>query len=112
MSPTTMALTTTSHSDMPIIAHNLQPAELPKIDPRGDLSRVDLAKCTEHVRAVEGILNADQDEYQIADALREYVNTHLRPDPDMYIAVNDQLAVEKVISKAQFKNYISLVLEA
>lgn len=96
---------------MPIIAHNQQAADLPKIDPRGDLSGVDLAKCAEHVVAVKGILDADQDEYQIADALRDYVNEHLRPDADMYIAVNDQLAADKIISKAQFKNYISLVLE-
>jgi hypothetical protein len=96
---------------MPIIAHNQQPADLPKIDPRGDLSGVDLARCAEHVVAVKGILDADQDEYQIADALREYVNTHLRPDAEMYIAVNDQLAAQKVITKAQFRNYISLVLD-
>lgn len=96
---------------MSIIANNQQPAELPKIDPRGDLSGVDLAICGGHVLAVKEILNADQDEYQIAHALREYVNKHLRVDLDMYIAVNDQLAVDKVITKAQFKKYISLVLD-
>lgn len=96
---------------MPIFANNQQPAELPKIDPRGDLSGVDLAKCAEHVLAVKEILDADQDEYEIAQALRDYVREHLRVDLDMYIAVNDQLAADKIITKAQFKKYISLVLD-
>jgi len=95
---------------MAIIATNQQPAES-RIDPRGDLSGVDPIRCTEHVRAVEAILNADRDEFEIADALRAYVADHLRSDVDMWIAVNDQLAAEKVVSKAQLKNWLSLVLE-
>jgi hypothetical protein len=96
---------------MAIIANNQQLPEVSRIDPRGDLSGVDPIRCTEHVRAIEAILNADTDEYEIADSLRAYVAEHLRADLDMYIAVNDQLAAEKVVSKAQLKNWLSLVLE-
>jgi len=95
---------------MPIIATNQQPAEA-RIDPRGDLSGVNPIRCTEHVREIEKILNADRDEFEIADELRAYVADHLRPDIDMWIAVNDQLATEKVVSKSQLKNWLSLALE-
>jgi hypothetical protein len=96
---------------MAIIATSQQLPEASRIDPRGDLSGVDPLRCTEHVRAIEGILNADQDEFEIAQTLREYIGAHLRADLDMYIAVNDQLAAEKVVSKSQLKNWLSLVLE-
>lgn len=96
---------------MAIIATNQQPAEASRINPRGDLSGVDLTRCTQHVRAIEQILNADQEMYDIADRLRAYVAEHLRADIDMWIAVNDRLAAEKIVSKSQLKNWLSLVLE-
>lgn len=96
---------------MAIIATSQQLPEVSRIDPRGDLSGVDPIRCTEHVRAIETILNADLEMYDIADGLRAYVAEHLRADLDMYIAVNDQLAAEKVVSKSQLKNWLSLVLE-
>jgi hypothetical protein len=93
---------------MPIIATDLKAS---RIDPRGDLSGVDTGRCTEHVRAIEAILNAQQDRFEIAGRLRAYVALWLRADIDMWIAVNDQLAVEKVVSKSKLKDWLSLVLE-
>lgn len=93
---------------MAIIAKSQEAAH---IDPRGKLSGVDPIRCTEHIRTIEQILNADQDEFEIADRLRAYVAEYLRADLDMWIAVNDQLAAEKVVSKLQLKNWLSLVLE-
>ena len=84
--------------------------ELPKIDPRGDISGVDPLAVDLHVAAIGEILQADKDEYQIADLLRAYVREHLYPDPPLYFVVNDTLASRKVITKSQLKNYLSLVL--
>jgi phage recombination protein Bet len=84
---------------------------LPKIDPRGDLSGVDWEMRDKHVNSVTDILNADLDEFAIAEKLRQYVNAHLNPEPELYMAVNDELAKRGIISKANFRKYISLVLE-
>ena len=84
---------------------------LPKIDPRGDLSNVDWEKRDKCVNDITDILNSDADEYAIAQKLREYVAAHLNPDAELYMAVNDELAKRGIISKANFKKYISLVLE-
>jgi phage recombination protein Bet len=90
---------------------------LPKIDPRGDTSGVDWELANKHVQAIREIVesvgkdDATKDEYWGAAQLRKYVAQHLAPDPEMYIVVNDKLAAEKVLSKKQFRDYLSLVLE-
>lgn len=84
---------------------------LPKIDPRGDISAVDWEKRDKCVGNITDILAMDSDEFAIADKLREYVKAHLNSDPELYIAVNDELAKRGVISKANLKKYLSLVLE-
>jgi hypothetical protein len=88
---------------MSIIASN--------IDPRGDLSGVNPDSVTGHCAVIEYILTRDKDEFQIADELRAYVKQYFYSNHELYIAVNDKLAADKVISKANWKNYLSLVLE-
>lgn len=80
------------------------------IDPRGD-AYADLDVADKHCDALAAIFDQDKDEYAIANDLREYVGEHLRPDHDLYIAVNDRLAERKIITKLNFKKYLSLVLE-
>lgn len=83
-----------------------------KVDPRGDLSGVDFEVRDKHVAAITDILNADKEEKDIADMLRDYVQTYLNPFPELWITVNDKLAKDGIISKANFRKYLSLNLNA
>lgn len=85
---------------------------LPKIDPRGDTTMVDVTLRDQHVSAITDILNSDKDENEIADMLRDYVDTHLQPFPELWITVGDKLASDKIISKANMRKYLSLNLTA
>jgi len=80
------------------------------VDPRGD-SCADPILTDRHCDALAAIFDQDKEEYDIAADLRAYVAEHLQPDLDLYIAVNDRLAERKIISKLNFKKYLSLVLE-
>lgn len=82
-----------------------------RIDPRGDLSQVDWEMRDKHVTEIQKILEADKDEHAIADELRAYVNEALQPFPELWIAVGDKLASDRVISKANMKKYLSLNLQ-
>jgi len=85
---------------------------LPKIDPRGDLSNVDWEKRDKCVSDIADIISEyGSDEYLVADKLREYIKAHLSTDSELYIAVNDELAKRGILSKANLKKYLSLVLE-
>lgn len=77
-------------------------------DPRGDLSAVDPQSVSKHVSAIADIINSDADEYAIADMLRSYVAEHLQPDQETYIATADKLATDKILSKAQLRDYLKL----
>lgn len=79
-------------------------------DPRGDLTGVDMSMRDEHVDAITEILNADQEDHQIADTLREYVGDFLVGFNDLYISVADELSARKVASKSQFKAWLKLGL--
>lgn len=81
-----------------------------KLDPRGDISNVDWAIRDRHVSAITDILNADKEEADIANLLREYVAEFMQPFPELWIAVGDKLASDKIISKANLKKYLSLNL--
>jgi hypothetical protein len=80
-------------------------------DPRGDLSAVDNSIRDRHVSAIADILNEDKEEGQIAETLRQYVAEYLTGFNDLYIAVADELAAQKVIAKAAFKAYLKLGIE-
>lgn len=85
---------------------------LPKIDPRGDLTQVDWEMRDKCVSDITDLMaEYGSDEYAIGDKLREYVKAHLQADTDLYIAVNDELAKKGVLSKANMKKLLSLVLE-
>lgn len=86
--------------------------ERPKIDPRGDVSHIPQDEVDKHCAAITDILNADKDENDIANMLRDYKDTYLNPNPEVWIRVNDQLAKDGIISKANFRKYLSLNLEA
>ena len=83
-----------------------------KIDPRGDTSNVDTKLRDEHCKAIEDILNADKEEKDIAQMLRDHVREHLDPFPELWISVNDELARRGVCTKAGLKKWLSLGLEA
>jgi phage recombination protein Bet len=82
--------------------------ERPKIDPRGDLSAVDWEATNSHVGAITDILNADKEEFEIADMLRQYTMEYLNSFPELYSTVLDKLASEKIISKAKFREYLKI----
>lgn len=83
----------------------------PGIDPRGDLSSVDLSERDAHVLSIIEILSQDKDDYEIAEDLRAHVKIYLNPEPELFISVADELSRMKVLSKAQFRAYLSLEKE-
>lgn len=74
-----------------------------RVDPRGDVSGVDWELRDKHVRAIKDILDADKEEHVIAAEIHEYVHEALMPHHELFITVNDKLAADKIISKAQFR---------
>lgn len=89
------------------IDHEPQPQAV-TANPRGDLSNVDWSIRDRHVSAIADILNEDKEEGQIAETLRQYVAEYLTGFNDLYIAVADELAAQKIIAKAAFKAYLKL----
>jgi phage recombination protein Bet len=75
-------------------------------DPRGDVSSVDFELRDKHVSAITDILAQDKDEYGIADDLRAYEQEHLARFNELYITVQDRLAKDKIISKANWRKYL------
>lgn len=78
------------------------------VDPRGDVSGVDWELRDKCVSEIADILNADKEEHEIADMLREYETTRLQPYHELYITVLDKLAADGIISKANFKKYLKV----
>lgn len=79
-------------------------------DPRGDIASVDTSMRDRHVSAIADILAMDAEENAIADALREYVAEHLQKFQELYIAVADELAAQKVCTKTQLKAWLRVGL--
>lgn len=77
-------------------------------DPRGDLSQVDHKLRDRHVSAIADLLAADAEEVFIAESLRGYVAEHLQQFQELYIAVADELANQKIASKSQFKAWLKV----
>lgn len=76
------------------------------VNPRGDLSKVDLTLRDKHVEAITKLLDADKEEHEIAQAVKDYVLEFLMPFHELYITVNDKLSADKTISKAQFRKMV------
>jgi predicted protein tyrosine phosphatase len=84
---------------------------MPDLGPRPDTSHIDDESVEMTVLDIAYIVGNDTDEQEMARELRVYVDNYLRPNPDLWILVHDRLARDKIISKAQFRNLLSLVLE-
>jgi len=83
------------------------------VDPRPDTSHIPVEEIANHVKAIQSILDNEEDkyadEYAIAAAMRDYEATYLNPSPEVYSAVFDMLAKQKIITKARFKEYLKLL---
>jgi phage recombination protein Bet len=91
---------------------DVTPEALPKIDPRGDLSNVDLAERDKCVEEMTDLLNEyGSDEKLCAQKIQEYVAEVLQPNPELWISVNDKMAADKIISKSNMRKILSLNLQ-
>lgn len=82
-----------------------------RIDPRGDTSMVSDLDEMQHVASITDLLAADKDEFAIAETLRAYEAEFLQPFPERYIRVQDALAKQNIISKANWKKYLKIGLD-
>lgn len=93
-------------------AERIKEADIGRIDPRPDTTHIPPEEIDQHFKAVRGILDNEEDKYAdefaIADALRAYHEIFLNPFPEVYSAVLDKLAKEKVISKSKFREYLAM----
>jgi hypothetical protein len=82
-----------------------------RVDPRGDMSNVDVPVRDKHVSAITDIISEyGSDEQLLAEKLQEYVAEALQPFPELWIAVNDKLASDRIVSKANMRKILSLNL--
>lgn len=85
----------------------VQAEVLPKIDPRGDLSMVDMTLRDKHINAITDLLaEYGSDETVAAPKFREYVEAYLNEFPELWITVHDKLAADGIISKTTMKKYM------
>jgi len=71
---------------------------------RMDTSEVDTGLIDHWVWHISETLKMDADEYTVADSLR-IINGNLNNYPPLFQAVFDRLALDKIITKAQFREY-------
>jgi phage recombination protein Bet len=81
------------------------------LNPRGDLSGVDNDMVLDRFSTIVDLLNQDKDEAQIAEDLRQYEVEKLMPFQELYICVQDKLARDGIISKANWKKYLKISLD-
>jgi hypothetical protein len=81
-------------------------------DPRGDLSSVDNPVRDRHVTAIADILNADVEDNDKAQMLRDYVAEFLQPNNELYIAVGQALKERKIASRDAFAKWMKVGLPA
>lgn len=79
-----------------------------RIDPRGDLSGVDLTLRDKHVSAITDLLaEYGSDENLAPQKFREYIEAErLTEFHELWITVHDKLASDGIISKANMKKYL------
>lgn len=85
------------------------PATAPPINPRGDLDDVDFDLRDKRVAEIRDIFEADLPELEIALSLQRYVAERLEKFPELYIAVQDELAALGLITKKNFKAMLKIV---
>lgn len=84
-----------------------------RVDPRGDLSGVDTTLRDKRVSELTDLINEyGSDENQLAEKLQEYHAVYLRPFPELWITVNDKLAADGIVSKANMRKLLSLALKS
>lgn len=81
---------------------------LPKIDPRGDLSQVDMTLRDKWVDDIKSILDQDKEEDVIAAEMRE-VAFELNKHQELYISVVDELAKRDIITKKNWRKVTALL---
>lgn len=82
-----------------------------RIDPRGDTSMVPDELRDERVKEIADLLAQNKDEFGIADDLRAFEAEHLWGFNELYIRVQDKLAKDGIISKANWKKYLKVGLD-
>lgn len=98
--------------NFPVIIQRLDKAAK-RIDPRGDLTGVDNALRDKRCSEIVDLINEyGSDEDKLAEVLQDYHKTYLNPFPELWIAINDKLAADKIISKANMRKLLSLVLKS
>lgn len=97
---------TAEEMDGRVIEH--EPAQQVAGDPRGDLSGVDFEMRDKHVSAIADILNADKEELEIADMLRDYQQTNFAGFPELEISVCDELKAKGIATKAQYRAWLKV----
>ena len=81
---------------------------LPRIDPRGDLSGVDMTLRDKWVDDIKSILDQDKEEEVIAAEMRE-VAVELNKHQELYISVVDELAKRDIITKKNWRKLTALL---
>lgn len=82
-----------------------------RIDPRGDTTGVDTKLRDKRVTEITDLVNEyGSDENELANQFRQYHAEYLQPFPELFIAVNDKLAQDGVVSKGALKKLMSLGL--
>lgn len=79
-----------------------------RIDPRPDTSNVDFELVEKYIAQVRDIFEVDAEEYEHGRMLRS-LHAELVKDDALYTAVLDKLAETKVLSKAAFNKYLTMM---
>lgn len=80
-------------------------------NPRGDTSGVDWEIANKHVKAIADILNADKEETEVAQMLRDYDREAFAGFPELAIVVADKLAKEGICAKAAYKKWLKVGID-
>lgn len=78
-----------------------------RVDPRGDQSGITDELCEPYIRTITDILNADKEEHEIAQLLREH-DIEMSQFPEIAIGVSDRLAKRDICSKKAYKKWLSV----
>lgn len=101
-----------THTADEMVGQQLEPivvdSQSSGLNPRGDLSSVDNDMVLDRFSTIVDLLNQDKDENAIAVDLRTYEAEKLLPFPELYITVQDKLAKDGVITKANWKKYLKI----
>lgn len=87
-----------------LVDEPIRPVDL---GPRSDTTQVDMSHVDKWIGQIVDILNQDKEEYEIAADLRE-VDRKLNEFEDLYQVVFDKLAKDGVISKRNYRKYLTI----